>query len=151
MLILLGWPAPVSGGPSPSPACLCPPCSTEIQAVGTRPAASLRCAACTVSPLTQIWTKARLKQTFSTRASSSRGFGTQRAPYSVLLLLRLLSQGPFKPTAAQELRPKHKFLTPYLTLSPNHICLATNPGKKLLRTVPAVQSAAGRVRVRGSG
>lgn len=121
--------------------------------MGTRPAASLRCAACMVSPLSQIcpvWTKARLKQTFSTRASSSRGFGTQRAPYSVLLLLRLLSQGPFKSTAAQELHPKHKSLTPYPTLNPYHICLATNPGKKLLQTVPSAQSAAGWVSVRGS-
>lgn len=103
-LILRVWPAPILWGLSQSPAWLYHLCSTgESQAVGTRPAVSPRCVACMAFHLSQIfpvWTKARWKPHFTTpavfslrlfllpytRANSSRGAGTKRAPHTVLPL-----------------------------------------------------------------
>lgn len=169
--ILRAWPAPIFTGLSPSPAWLCRLCVTEgeSQAVVTRPAVSPRCVACTAFPLSQIcpvWTKASWRPlcitpaVFSrplslppcTRASSSRGAGTQTAHPNVLPLHHLSpSWGPFSSTVAEDQHLSHKLQRLSLSRKPNLISI-TNTREKFFQTarLRQMQTKAGQTSVRGS-
>lgn len=158
------WPAPPSCDLSLSPAWLCRPCVTEdeSQASATRPAVSPRCAACTAFPLSQIcpaWTRASWRPlsvtlaVFSlplslppcTRASSSRGAGTQTAHLSVLPLHHLCqSWDPSSSAAVVALCPSHRLqrLSPKLR---RNLISVTNSRASLPRSL-----ARSEVAVRGS-
>ena len=157
--ILRVCPAPLSWGLSQSRAWLCRLCSTdESPVVGTSPAVSPRCAACTACPLSRIRpirTKVRWRPHFtpaafsllSSRPPRSRGAGTRTAPHTVLPRHHPSHSQHRSSSPAAEEPP-----TPSPTPSPNRTCPITRTRGTFFQAARLcwAQTAAGPVRVRGS-